>query len=101
MTSRRTFIKLIPLAGLAAAIAPTVFAADAVSESDPQAASLGYKADTNKVDAGKFPKHTKDQKCGGCQLYQGKAGDATGPCPIFAGKVVSANGWCSAYVKKA
>ncbi|MBV8658312.1 MAG: high-potential iron-sulfur protein [Burkholderiales bacterium] len=102
MTSRRTFIKLMPLAGVAAAIAPSVFAAPAaVTETDPQAVSLGYKADTSKVDAAKFPKHTKDQKCGGCQLYQGKAGDASGPCPIFAGKVVSANGWCSAYVKKA
>lgn len=71
-----------------------------VSETDPQAASLGYKADTTKVDAKKFPKHTAEQKCANCQLYQGKSA-ASGGCAIFAGKQVAASGWCSAYQKKA
>lgn len=72
-----------------------------VSDKDPQAAALGYAADTTKVDAKKYPKHTKDQKCSNCQLYTGKAGTTAGPCSIFAGKAVAANGWCSAWVKKA
>ena len=72
-----------------------------VAETDPQATALGYKADTTKVDKAKFPKHEAAQKCGNCQLYQGKAADAAGPCPLFAGKQVAANGWCSAWAKKA
>ena len=62
---------------------------------------LGYVANTTKVDAKKYPKHAKEQNCGNCQLYAGKAKDAAGPCPLFAGKQVAAAGWCSAYVKKA
>ena len=58
-------------------------------------------ADTTKADTKKFPKHTKDQKCNNCALYQGKATDATGGCPLFAGKVVAGAGWCSAWAKKA
>ncbi len=103
MTSRRTFIKLVPMAGLAVVAARTAFAAApaTVPETDPTAVSLGYKSDSSKVDAAKYPKHTAGQACGNCSLYQGKAGDAAGPCPIFAGKQVAATGWCSAYVKKA
>ena len=71
-----------------------------VDEADPQAAGLGYKADTTKVDAKKYPKHDKAQKCSNCALYQGKAGDAAGGCPLFGTKQVAANGWCSAYAKK-
>lgn len=71
-----------------------------VEEADPQAAALGYRADTAKVDEKKYPKHDAAQKCATCQLFQGKAGDTTGGCPIFAGKQVSATGWCSAWTKK-
>lgn len=71
-----------------------------VSEKDATAAALGYTADTLKVDAKKFPKHVATQKCSGCQLYTGRAGEAVGGCGIFTGKMVSANGWCSAYVPK-
>jgi len=57
--------------------------------------------DTKRADTKKFPKHSVDQKCSNCQLYQAKAADATGPCAIFAGKLVAGNGWCSAWAKKA
>lgn len=103
MTSRRTFLlNIIPAAaGLSVLGSKAFAAAPAVDEKDPQAASLGYKADASKVDKAKFPKFTAKQSCSTCQLFQGKTGDATGPCPIFAGKVVAAKGWCSAYVPKA
>jgi len=104
MTSRRTFLlNIIPAAaGLSVLVGSKAFAAaPPVSESDPQAASLGYKADASKVDKAKFPKYAAKQSCSSCQLYQGKAGDAEGACPIFASKVVAAKGWCSAYVAKA
>lgn len=101
-SSRRIFIRNAVGAGALLASTRT-FAADPpkVVESEPTAVALGYKLDTTKVDAAKFPKHTNEQHCGNCQLFQGKAGEAFGPCPIFAGKLVAATGWCSAWVKKA
>lgn len=84
-----------------AVIASQAMAQAMVNEKDPQAAALGYVADTTKVDAKKYPKHAAVQKCLNCQLYTGKPADASGGCALFAGKQVAANGWCSAYVKKA
>lgn len=103
MTStRRSFMMKVVVTGAAlAAVQRAAQAAAPVDEADPQAKSLGYRKDTTKVDAKAFPKHTNEQKCSGCQLYQGKAGDAAGACGIFAGKEVSAGGWCSAWMKKA
>lgn len=102
LTSRRRFIK-IGIAGLAAApfagtfTSGTALAVDAVSESDPMASALGYKADATKAG------NRKDSAavCGNCNLYSGKAGAADGPCSIFGGKLVSAKGWCTAWIKKA
>ena len=98
---RRIF--LTQAAACAAVIATGASAQGAakVDEADPQAVALGYKSDTTKVDAKKFPKHAADQKCNGCQLYQGKATDPAAACAIFGGKSVAGNGWCSAWVKKA
>lgn len=100
-TTRRTFMMQVAVGGTALAAAAGAMAQAKVDEKDPQAAALGYAADTTKVDAKKFPKHTKDQKCENCQLYTGKAKEASGPCSLFAGKHVAAGGWCSAWVKKA
>ena len=101
-TTRRVFF--MQAAAGASVLAATNAIAQApamVSEKDPAAAGLGYAADTTKVDAKKYPKHTKEQNCANCQLYAGKAKEAAGPCPLFAGKQVAAKGWCSAWVKKA
>jgi len=101
MTSRRQFIQIIPVAGALALGTRAAFAADPVKPDDPQAAALGYVVDATKADTKKFPKYAAGQTCGSCQLYQGKAADATGPCAIFGGKLVASKGWCSAYTKKA
>ena len=103
MTTRRSFIQILPLAGALALCAMGALAADAaaVDPKDPQAAALGYVLDASKADKAKFPKYAAGQACGSCQLYQGNAGDATGGCAIFAGKKVSAKAWCSAYTKRA
>ncbi len=101
--SRRAF--LIRAAGAASALAASPYAlgqgSAPLSESDPAAQALGYKADATKADKAKFPKYAADQMCGKCQNYQGKATDATGPCAIFPNKLVASKGWCSAWVKKA
>ncbi|MEI7739993.1 MAG: high-potential iron-sulfur protein [Betaproteobacteria bacterium] len=100
MTSRRDFFINISLMGTAIAGGHVFAQAANLSESDPQATALGYKADTTKVDQAKNPKHTATQVCKNCQLYVGKPTDAAGGCPLFAGKLVAANGWCTAYNKK-
>jgi hypothetical protein len=93
---------MMTLAAGASTLAASAARAQAkLDEKDPQAVALGYVADTTKADTKKFPKHSSDQKCSNCQLFQGKAGDATGGCPLFPGKVVAAPGWCSAWAKKA
>ena len=102
-STRRHFVLRIVAAGAALggldAVAQGV--GPKLSESDPQAVALGYKDDSSKVDAKKYPKHAPVQTCANCQLFQGKATDPTGGCALFPGKTVAAAGWCSAWVKKA
>lgn len=102
-SSRRVFMMQIAAAGTATLMAAGVSAQTGalVVETEAQATALGYKADTTKVDAKKFPKHAATQMCSNCALYQGKATDKAGGCPLFAGKQVAAAGWCSAWAKKA
>ena len=100
VSNRRVFLMQVAAAGTALAAA-NVQAQAKLDEKDPQAVALGYVADTTKADAKKFPKHTKDQKCSTCALYQGKAADAAGGCPLFGTKQVAGAGWCSAWAKKA
>ncbi len=99
-TNRRVFIMQLA-AGSSLLAAGAAQAQAKIDEKDPQATAVGYLHDTTKVDAKKYPKHDKAQKCSNCQLYQGKASDAWGGCPLFAGKQVAGNGWCTAYAKKA
>jgi hypothetical protein len=100
MTTRRVFILQSVVGTSALASGMAMAALPPVAETDANAKALGYVADTTKADAKKFPKHTNEQKCSNCALFQGKAGDTAGPCPLFAGKQVVVGGWCSAYAKK-
>ncbi len=100
--SRRRFIKLTAV-GLAAApfanalLGGTARAADLISETDPQAAALGYVADATKSDKRK----DATALCSNCNFYTSKAGETSGPCALFQGKLVAADGWCTAWAKKA
>ncbi len=98
---RRQFMFNAAAASLLIGSAASVGAQELVSESDPQAVGLAYKADATKVDKSKQPKYAAGQACSTCALYQGAAGSAAGICPLFAGKQVSAKAWCSAWAKKA
>jgi High potential iron-sulfur protein len=100
-SNRRTFLMQVAACGGALAAVQAQAQGAKLDEKDPAAVGLGYVADTTKADAKKYPKHTKDQKCNNCALYQGKAADAWGGCPLFAGKQVAGGGWCSAWAKKA
>ncbi len=99
--ARRRFLELAGIAVMSAAVPGVASAQARLEESDAQAAALGYRHDTAKVDKAKYPKHGNEQVCANCQLFQGKASDAWGGCSIFAGKQVAGKGWCSAWVKKA
>jgi hypothetical protein len=100
MTSRREFVIQLGLGSTALLAGGQVFAQAMLAETDAQAAGLGYKADTTKVDSKKYANHKNEQRCDNCALFQGKAGDKAGGCPLFAGKQVAGAGWCSAYAKK-
>ncbi|MDM0113822.1 high-potential iron-sulfur protein [Variovorax sp. J22R133] len=99
--SRRAFVACV-VAGAGALTASQVSAqAGTVTEADPLAVGLGYKADHTKADKSKFPNYDPTHVCSGCQQFQGKPTDATGPCQLFGNRLVAGNGWCSAWVKKA
>lgn len=100
ITRRSSLVHLATGAALFLTIDRSAHAAK-VEETDPVAASLGYRDDTKKVDEKKFPKHAATQNCANCQLFQGTPKDALGGCPLFAGKQVAGGGWCSAWAKKA
>ncbi len=102
-TTRRIFMMQVAAGSsvLVASGAMAQAAAPKLDEKDPTAVALGYAADTTKVDAKKYAKHTAEQKCSNCQLFTGKGKDPLGPCSLFPGKQVAAGGWCSAWVKKA
>lgn len=100
-STRRTFMITVAATGATLCAGQAFAQAKLLDEKDPQAAALGYVADTKKADKKKFPKHADDQKCSNCALFQGKASDAAGGCPLFAGKQVAGAGWCSAWAKKA
>ena len=99
--SRRRFIKLTAI-GLAAVpfanalLSGTAEAADLISETDPQAAALGYKADATKAEK----RTDATQLCSNCNFYSAKPGDTSGPCVLFQGKLVAGAGWCTAWAKK-
>lgn len=106
--TRRRFFGQVAVAGVGVAagltLAQQAFAQGALpelSETEPTAAALGYRADSTKVDAAKYPNHKPEQNCANCNLVQGNAGDALRPCAIFPGKSVNAKGWCAAFVPKA
>jgi High potential iron-sulfur protein len=81
--SRRAFVMTV-VAGGSALAASRVSAqasapAAALTEADPQAVALGYKADASKVDKAKYPQYAAGAQCSGCNFYQGKATDAMAP----------------------
>ena len=104
--SRRTFfMQSLSCASALGALALTTTAQaqaapTAVLETSEQAQALGYKADSTKVDAKKYPNRAVDQSCSGCILYQGKAGDSSGGCAVFGNNLVAGKGWCGAWTKK-
>jgi hypothetical protein len=99
-TPRRVFmLKLVSGTAAIAATGSLQAAPKKVEESEPKAASLGYKHDSSQVDTKKFPKHVAGQKCTGCMAWLGKPSDAWAECDLMADRLVNGAGWCSSFVK--
>lgn len=106
--NRRNFLRMGLTAGSGAlaltAIPIHLAAADEVSEDEPLAQAMGYRADATTVDTAKFPKRAGDaganQFCHSCALFAGKPEDESAPCSIFQNRLVKGAGWCNAWVAK-
>lgn len=77
--------------------------AKAVSESDPVATAIGYKADVANVDFAKYPQRkkpeAKNQFCNNCALYVPSNSD-WGKCQMLTSGLVKGKGWCGSWNKK-
>ena len=104
--SRRAFLAGAAVAASVAAIGLKPRTASAagenlphLSESDPLAKSLGYRAHASNVDRKKYPNFKPGDRCGICRFFLGKPGQKSGygGCQIYAGYSVNADGWCASY----
>ena len=91
-TNRRVFMMQVALGGTALATQQAMAQA-LVNEKDPQAAALGYAADTTKVDAKKFPKHAAAQNATTvlCTKVRPQTQRAAAPC-LLANKFTAMAG---------
>jgi hypothetical protein len=97
-TRRRFMGRLIAVT--TAAASSQAFAQRQVDEADENAVALGYKHDTTKVDAKKYPKHAATQRCSNCAFWQGAANDPWAGCAMFGRKQIANAGWCAAWAKQ-
>ncbi len=76
-------------------------AAEKLSPTDPYPKAMGFKLDTKEVDQVKYPRHTNEQGCHACQLWNGGTADF-GNCSFFNDAITPRTGWCKNFkVKKA
>ncbi len=99
-SSRRVFIlKVLAVNGLIGAAASPAHAADKLDPADPYARSMGFRLNTEEVDQVKYPRHTSEQHCQVCQLWNGGDKD-TGNCSFFNGAITPKTGWCKNFKAK-
>jgi len=95
---RRRFIRLtvvgFAVAPLASALlCETARAEDSLSESDPAAKAVKYRADATLSPDRRDPAAV----CDNCALFTPKGGDGRGTCELFKGRLVAAKGWCTSW----
>ena len=98
-TTRRIFVLHAAAGAGALACGHALAAPKKFEESEPKAASLGYKHDSAQVDKARFPKHSASEKCNNCMAWLGKSADPWAECDLTADRLVANGGWCSSYVK--
>ena len=97
---RRIFmIKVLAASSTLVAGPPLARAAEKLDPNDPYAKSMGFRLNTEDVDQAKYPRHTVEQHCQVCQLWNG--GDADfGQCSFFDHAITPKNGWCKNFKAK-
>lgn len=70
-----------------------------LDEASPYAMAMGYKANASMADKTNYRHRADDQRCGTCQFYRGKPGEAGGNCNLAQGQRVSSSGWCGGWRK--
>jgi hypothetical protein len=97
---RRVFIlKVVSTSTLLLAGAREVAAAEKLDPADSYARSMGFRLNTEEVDQAKYPRHTKEQHCQVCQLWNGGEKEV-GNCSFFDGAITPKNGWCKNFKAK-
>lgn len=97
---RRSILIAAPALALGLMASRSASAQAKVTETDPTAVALGYKADASKVDTAKFKQFVKGSSCANCNFYVAK-GAVEGTCSALGGRLVAGKGWCMVWVKKA
>ena len=95
---RRRLIQIAAATAFAAPFGAAVLCRDAsgadlISESDPAAMALQYKADATKAPERKDP----TAYCDSCTYYTGKPDSSSGPCVPLGNRLVAAKGWCTSW----
>jgi hypothetical protein len=100
LTKRNMMLRTIAGVGmLAIGNFKNVFAAEKLSPTDPYAKAMGFKLDTKEVDQTKYPRHTTEQRCQACQLWNGETAEL-GNCSFFNDSITPKNGWCKNFKAK-
>ncbi len=91
---RRVFLlKVMAASASAVGVARHAVASEKIDPTDPYARSMGFVLNTKEVDQTRYPRHTPDQSCSGCKLWNG--GDQEfGNCSFFDGAISPKTGWC-------
>jgi hypothetical protein len=75
-------------------------AAEKLVPTDPYPKSMGFRLNTEEVDQVKYPRHTTEQHCAACQLWNGGSAEF-GNCSFFNDAITPKNGWCKNFkIKK-
>ncbi len=99
-SGRRVFVRqLLSGAALGVAGATRLMAADKLDPAEPYARAMGFRLNTEEVDQAKYPRHTNQQHCQACQLWNGADQDF-GNCSFFDQAITPKNGWCKNFKAK-
>jgi len=93
---RRFMIHVLAASAAVACGANRAIAADRLDPADPYARSLDFRLRTEEVDPAKYPKHTAEQRCQTCRLWDGGDKDS-GSCSYFDGAITPKTAWCRSY----
>ena len=96
-SSRRVFMMQVLGTASTLAFIKNSVAAAKLDANDAYARSMGFKLNTTEVDETKYRKHTAEQKCGVCQLWNGRENKSVagyGNCSFFDDAMTPENGCC-------